>query len=174
MMAGACSDPPPAPDPTTTTTTTTTTAPSLSDEGPANPAAATATPPIPVRTTASSHNPACRADPHAGVYRPQRLEVVDPCASVSGTVDYSETEADGDIHIGLVVDPQFADHLNIWNHVWQQGQLLVEIVPADRRRGVAAPPNRTHVTIIGPYVLDRAHGWMEIHPAWAVNANAAP
>jgi hypothetical protein len=141
---------------------------SLSDEKPGNPAAITATSPLPARSTPSSNSPACRPDPHDGVYNPQRLEVIDPCAKVSGTVRYAEGEADGDTHIGLDVNPEFAPYLNIWNHIFQQGQLLIEIVPVDRGRGVTTPAPGTHVTVVGPYVLDRAHGWMEIHPVWAI------
>jgi hypothetical protein len=153
--------------PSTAGSATTDPGQSIADEGAPDPAAATATSPLPARATPSSTSSACRLDPHAGVYRPQRLEVFDPCASISGTIRYTEPETDGDIHIGLAVDPQFTDHLNIWNHIWQQGQLLVEVVAADRHR-VSIPSSRTHVTVVGPYVLDRAHGWMEIHPAWAM------
>jgi hypothetical protein len=150
-----------------TTTTTIDRGPAIGDEGAPDPAAAAAVSPLPTRTTPSSTSPACESDPHAGVYRPQRLEVIDPCTSVGGTVRYTELESDGDTHIGLAVDPPFTDHLNIWNHIWQQGQLLVEIVPANRD-SVSVPAVRSHVTVVGPYVLDRAHGWMEIHPTWSI------
>jgi hypothetical protein len=158
----ACSTATPAKQATGPSTT------ALSDEAPADPGAITATSPLPARSTPSSHNPACRPDPHDGIYSPQRLEVIDPCAEVSGTVRYADAEADGDTHIGLDVNPAFAAYLNIWNHIFQQGQLLIEIVPVDRGRGVTAPPPGTPVTVVGPYVLDRPHGWMEIHPVWAI------
>jgi hypothetical protein len=173
----SCSTTGPAGQPTSTTARSTTTSasatttiapdPAIGDEGAPDPAAAAAVSPLPARITPSSSSPACQSDPHAGVYRPQRLEVIDPCAWVSGTVRYTELESDGDTHIGLAVDPAFTDHLNIWNHIWQQGQLLVEIVPANRDT-VSVPAVRSHVTVVGPYVLDRAHGWMEIHPTWSI------
>jgi hypothetical protein len=158
---------PKATTPTTATSTTVDRGPAIGDEGAPDPAAASAVSPLPARTTPSSTSSACESDPHAGVYRPERLEVIDPCASVSGTVRYTELESDGDTHVGLTVDPPFTDHLNIWNHIWQQGQLLVEIVPANRD-SVSVPAVRSHVTVVGPYVLDRAHGWMEIHPTWSI------
>ena len=33
---------------------------------------------------------------------------------------------------------------------------------------IASPPIGTRVEIVGPYVLDAKHGWMEIHPVWSV------
>ncbi len=35
---------------------------------------------------------------------------------------------------------------------------------------VATPTVGAHVTVTGPYVLDRNHGWMEVHPAWSITA----
>src|SRR5206468_1335184 len=33
---------------------------------------------------------------------------------------------------------------------------------------ITAPNDGAHVAVTGPYVLDTAHGWMEIHPAWVI------
>ena len=42
---------------------------------------------------------------------------------------------------------------------------------------IATPPMGAQVKATGPYVLDTDHGWMEIHPVWAVtvlDAAASP
>jgi hypothetical protein len=33
-----------------------------------------------------------------------------------------------------------------------------------------APSIGQSIVVTGPYVLDAAHGWMEIHPAWAIGS----
>src|SRR3982074_3864990 len=45
--------------------------------------------------------------PLAGVYLSGRLELVDRCTTVAGTVDCLKAEPDGDIHIRLRLDPQY-------------------------------------------------------------------
>src|SRR5947208_9106311 len=48
---------------------------------------------------------ACRAgDPLANVYHPDRLTVLSPCKTVTGTVRSVRHESDGDYHIALEVD----------------------------------------------------------------------
>lgn len=32
-------------------------------------------------------------------------------------------------------------------------------------------PIGAHVTVVGPYVLDQRHGWMEIHPVWSIETS---
>jgi hypothetical protein len=156
-----------------------------------DPAAEGATAPAGVATLTPSTSTACRAgDPLANVYHPDRLTVIQPCLTVTGTVTGVEGESDGDYHVLVMLDPPFAALVNDRNGTAQNGALVVEIVPADgpdctpgqppRPSGdtydygvctganVASPAVGAHVTVTGPYVLDRNHGWMEIHPAWAI------
>jgi hypothetical protein len=49
------------------------------------------------------------------VYNPARLQIVDQCKTVSGTIDSIRVEPDGDFHIRLRVDPQFASMINSAN-----------------------------------------------------------
>lgn len=155
---------------------------------------ATLTPPTveqqATRTQAASTATDCRAgDPLANVYHPARLLVVQPCITVSGRVVLVRKEDDGDLHIRLLPDEQYVALLNDRNRTEQSGALVVEPVPADRpgctpgkpprpRSGtydygictganLAAPIVGQHIAITGPYVLDTAHGWMEVHPLWA-------
>lgn len=143
---------------------------------------------------------ACRTgDPLTNVYHPSRLVVRNRCITVAGVVTLVRQEDDGDLHVRLMPDGPFTDLLNDVNRSEQAGALMVELVPADRpgckvgqpsrpKRGtydygictganIAMPTIGAHVAVTGPYVLDTAHGWMEIHPAWAIvwtGAGAAP
>jgi len=86
--------------------------------------------------------------------------------------------------------------VNEVNRSQQSGNLVVEIVPADKPgcsvgqpprpaagtydygrctgAGVPTPRVGAHVSVTGPYVLDSFHGWTEIHPAWAVTSMPSP
>jgi hypothetical protein len=46
------------------------------------------------------------------VYNPGRLQVLDPCISVTGSVEEVRKEADGDVHILFRLDQQFESLLN--------------------------------------------------------------
>src|SRR5260370_30179131 len=46
--------------------------------------------------------------PLAGVYLSGRLRQIDRCRTVSGTVDCTKVEPDGDVHVRLRLDPQYA------------------------------------------------------------------
>ena len=133
----------------------------------------------------------CRAgNPLANVYHEDRLEVRNRCLTVTGTVAYVAHEDDGDFHVDLSLPPGEAHLLNQGNRADQYGQLVTEIVPADEPgctpgkpprpphgsynygictgADLTAPPVGARVTVTGPYVLDANHGWMEIHPVWAI------
>ena len=139
----------------------------------------------------------CRAgNPLANVYHEDRLEVRNRCMAVTGTVAYVAHEDDGDIHVDLSLTPSETHLLNKANVADQHGQLVTEIVPADEPgctpgkpprpaqgsynygictgADISAPPVGARVVIIGPYVLDADHGWMEIHPVWAIKVISGP
>lgn len=104
---------------------------------------------------------------------------------------------DGDYQFDLKLDAGEHGLVNPRNVKEQHGDLVAEIVPADgpgcvigeRPRPITwsvivwlrgyhygrctgahvAPPSLgEHVTVIGAYVRDKYHGWMEIHPVWAI------
>src|SRR5260370_16071254 len=60
------------------------------------------------------------------VYHPARLQVLDPCISVTGSVEEVRKEADGDIHILFRLDQQFESLLNQKNVSRQYGDLVLE------------------------------------------------
>jgi hypothetical protein len=112
------------------------------------------------------------------------------CLSVIGTVAYVRVEDDGDVHVDLKLPPSEDHLLNSVNMSEQYGQLVTEIVPADRPgctpgepprpaqgtynygtctgADIHIPPIGALVRETGPYVLDADHGWMAIHPIWKV------
>jgi hypothetical protein len=133
--------------------------------------------------TASRSAAACTpGDQDVDVYHPARLVVIKACIRVTGTVYSSKTEADGDLHIRLTVDPSFAGLINDVNRSGQLGKLLVEPVcerPATQADAIAscaadADPVLiaglsvgTHVWMEGRYVTDSQHGgWAELHPLY--------
>lgn len=112
--------------------------------------------------------------PLAGVYVPERLQLLHRCSTVSGTVDCLKLEPDGDVHLRVGVDPQFAGFLRPANSlqtcVDHPGpHLVVEIIPqhsqgplfrennADAGGFVtpAAPSPGDHITVTGPHVIDK-------------------
>lgn len=133
----------------------------------------------------------CRAgNPLANVYHPSRLQVLAACKTVTGTVEGVRAETDGDEHVAVRLDAAYANLINAANTADQHGDLVVEIVPADEPGCKPGTPPRAahgsydygvctgadltppsvgrHISVTGPYVLDRDHGWMEIHPVWAL------
>ena len=111
------------------------------------------------------------------VYHPARLRVIEECKIVTGTIVSIKAEKDGDLHIRLKPDEQFAGLLNQKNIEGQNGSLVLEPVcvdvvtqtdAADACKGfqnkVTIPKVGMHVEVTGSYVLDQEHGWNEIHP----------
>lgn len=113
------------------------------------------------------------------VYHPDRLQVIDPCITVSGIIEDFKAEDDGDSHIRLKLDSQYSDLINEVNTAFQHGDIVVEVIcqnPISQENAMQACQNYsnkvfvpslegTHVKVTGSYVLDKQHGgWAEIHP----------
>jgi hypothetical protein len=113
--------------------------------------------------------------------RPQdRLQVIQDCVSVTGTIETALPEKDGDFHIRLRLDPQYSSMVNAKNRSGQHSALVVEPVcmnPVKQKdtikehvcvgfsQDVYTPDMRgAHVRVTGAYVTDMEHGWTEIHP----------
>jgi hypothetical protein len=122
----------------------------------------------------------CRTGlPEAGIHNPDRLHVLQPCAHASGVVVDVAHEDDGDYHVWFRPDKGFEYLLNAENHFQGKPAMLAEITPdcpldTNPPNGAAAahcpktqlliPDLGQHIAITGPWVLDVAHGWQEIHP----------
>jgi hypothetical protein len=113
-----------------------------------------------------------------------RLQVIQDCVSVTGTIESARPEKDGDFHIRLRLDLQYSSMLNAKNRSGQHGTLVVEPVcmnPVTQRdtldehvcdgfsQHVYTPDMlRRHVRVTGAYVTDMEHGWTEIHPVTSI------
>lgn len=137
----------------------------------------------------------CPTNPLDNVYHPARLVVEKACQTISGVVDTVRHEGDGDLHIDVKLDPAYANLVNSVNLSAQRGDLVTEIVPADQPgctpgqpprpphgdydygictgRDLQTPSLGAHVSMVGSYNLDTAHGWMELHPIWQITVNPA-
>ena len=147
-------------------------------------ATTSATIPAAMKTAAqSAASQGCDASLLTHVYHPTRLKMIAPCIEVTGTIHHTKPEADGDDHIQLRVDPQFADLLNDKNKTVQANSLIIEPVcqgPVTQQDAISAcrdfhspvtvPASGTKVRVLGRFVLDTeaAHGWTEIHPVTSV------
>jgi len=102
---------------------------------------------------------------------------LDPCISVTGTVEETRKEADGDVHILFRLDQQFESLLNEKNISRQHGDLILEPIcqgkvrQADAVEGCSTydgpyfePEIGQRYLVTGAYVHDADHGWNELHP----------
>jgi hypothetical protein len=159
---------------------------------PCDQAAACSSPSPPLSPTppVSAHGCLEPNDPAAHVYHPDRLQVLNPCLTASGTIAFERKEADGDYHIGLALDAQYAGLVNACNSTCmngaERGDLVLEpvcelpVTQADAVNACAGyhnplvvPPVGGHVSVTGAYVLDLDHGWTEIHPVMALAVTPA-
>ena len=111
------------------------------------------------------------------VYKPKRLKVVARCVGVTGTVEESVADDDGDQHFLLKLDAGQESLINKKNRKKKNGDLVVEIVCAnpvrlpkvksactDYTNRIVLPRVGDHVKVTGAYVIDSNNGWAEIHP----------
>jgi len=115
------------------------------------------------------------------VYNPKRLVVNDSLITVTGTIITKRREPDGDSHINLLLDKGYEYLLNSHNIERQKGCLVCEpvcVYKATQKDAIDAvngytndikiPKVGTHVKMTGSYILDKQHGWMEIHPVLSI------
>jgi len=116
------------------------------------------------------------------IYNSYRLQIVKSCITASGTVDRVIEEADGDVHVRLILDQAYSNLTNSANDQYQYGDLVVEIIcvntpsqtdaiPACQNytNQIPVPTAGQHITITGPYALDTDHyDWAEIHPVYSL------
>jgi len=97
--------------------------------------------------------------------------------SVTGVIDESDADPDGDQHFLLKLDPGQDSLVNKRNAKKKGGDIVLEIVCANPTKmkkvksactgytnPIAIPSVGKHVTATGTYVLDTHNGWVEIHP----------
>ena len=132
--------------------------------------------PAPISEPAPS-NAQCDQNLWNYVYNPARLQVLNPCISVTGIVEENRKEADGDVHIRFRLDQQFESLLNEKNISRQYGDLILEPICQGKVRQADAeepcsqyngpyfePQVGQRYQVWGAYVHDADHGWNELHP----------
>lgn len=113
-----------------------------------------------------------------------RLQVINPCLTITGTIVHARPEADGDWHIQLDLDSEYRSLLNQANLEKQQGYLVLEPMCSNRvsqadtiEEGVCDGFSQNtfttdlighRVAATGAYVLDTQHGWTELHPVTSI------
>ena len=113
-----------------------------------------------------------------------RLHIINPCMTISGTIMNARREKDGDWHVQLSLDPEFSSLLNQANSEKQHGYLVLEPIcsnPVTQRdtleEGVCEGFTQNifattfigqRVAVTGAYVIDMEHGWAEIHPVTSI------
>jgi len=181
LVVASCSDS--ATSPTSAETSPTVAASSADPEADPNastPTTTTSLPPAP-------SSPVTCGDPKAHVYSPDRLQLLAPCVTVTGTVAVIRSERDGDLHVLLGLDSGQEKYINAKNVSSENGDLVLEPVcvrPPTQPDAIPAcaaytnplpiPAVGTHISVTGAWVLDLDHGWMEIHPVFAFNGFGAP
>ena len=111
------------------------------------------------------------------VYDNQRLKVLDKCKVVTGIIEETNADPDGDQHMLLKLDKGQNALLTKKNDTKKGGYLVIEAVCINnitRKRAKGActgyvnkvllPKKGDHVKVTGSYVIDLHNGWAEIHP----------
>jgi hypothetical protein len=170
------------PEGITSSETTSTTSGSQSENNNSNNPSLLPTNPTITATNTSTSGVQCDQSLWNHVYNPSRLQVVEPCKTVSGIIESKRVEADGDYHIRLKLDPEFANLVNAANVKGQFGDLVLEPICMNRvtqldaisacqnfHQNIDIPAIGSHVQVTGSYVLDKEHGkWAEIHPVTSI------
>ena len=120
---------------------------------------------------------ACNPDLWKYVYNPSRLEVIDKCMTVTGVIEESSANDDGDQHMLLKLDAGQENLLKKKNIKEKNGDLVIEAVCLNNITNpkvggackgyvnhVQLPKMGEHVKVTGSYVIDSHNGWAEIHP----------
>ena len=111
------------------------------------------------------------------VYNPDRLQVIDKCKTVTGVIEESSADDDGDQHMLLKLDNGQEDLLTKMNNKKKQGDLVIEAVCANKTtlpkvgntcngyiNKIQIPNLGDRVKVTGSLVNDTHNGWNEIHP----------
>jgi len=151
-------------------------------EGISDSTTSTPAPSATINTGAESTPGKCDESLWNHVYNPSRLQIVDSCITITGTIDSIRAEKDGDLHIRLAVDSQYSHLINQANKDNQFGGLVLEPICVREvtqasaiaacqnfRQSIDIPLVGTHVKVTGSYVLDHEHNdWAEIHPITSI------
>ena len=140
--------------------------------------------PSSTKSNPSSNKSSNDCDPNLWkyVYNSERLQVLDKCKSVTGTIVESNADEDGDQHMLLNLDKGQENLLTERNMKKKEGNLVIEAICINnitRNKALGAcdgfvnnvqlPKVGDHVNVTGSYVIDSHNGWAEIHPITKVS-----
>lgn len=130
-----------------------------------------------VKDSADTDAAACDFSIWKYVYDPTRLEVIDKCMTVTGVIEESSADDDGDQHMLLKLDAGQENLLKKKNIKNKTGDLVIEAVCINNITNpkvggtckgyinhVQLPKVGDHIKVSGSYVIDSHNGWAEIHP----------
>lgn len=112
---------------------------------------------------------------HNHVYSSNRLVSIKDSIQVTGYIHKITAEIDGDLHIQLKLNTNNDSLLNYRNYSKQDSCLVIELIcvndsPFRKCNGyvnnIRIPALGDKVLVSGPYVYDKRHKWMEIHPVY--------
>jgi len=111
------------------------------------------------------------------VYDPTRLEVIDKCMTVTGVIEESSADDNGDQHMLLWLDEGHDNLLTKKNIQNKTGDLVMEAVCMNNITNpkvggackgyidhVQLPKVGDNVKVSSSYVIDSHNGWAEVHP----------
>jgi hypothetical protein len=136
---------------------------------------------VATNTASATSSAGCDQSLWSHVYNPTRLTVLKQCTTVTGTVAESNVDDDGDQHFLVKLDPGQDQLLTKRNIKKKNGDLVAEIVCANKPKlkkaksacagwsnPVPLPSVGAHVSVTGSFVFDTSNGWNEIHPVSSV------
>lgn len=126
---------------------------------------------------AQQSSSSCGPDPMKDVRKPGRFVILSLCQHAEGKVMKVMKERDGDWHIAVKLNSEYAHLLNGVNMKKFHGWLVTEVEPKDQPHITKpkAGKNGWCIAIDGPWVTDTEHGWNEIHPILKLEkTNACP
>ncbi len=125
----------------------------------------------------------CDASLWNHVYHPSRLQVLDQCKVVTGTIEEVGLDDDGDAHMNLKLDAGQDNLINKRNVKKKNGDLVIEVVCAGTptlraaikscqgyKTPIGLPRSGARVKVSGSYVIDTHNGWAELHPVSRIEA----
>ncbi len=111
------------------------------------------------------------------VYNRDRLQVTEECKTVTGVIEESNADDDGDQHMLLKLDGDQDQLLTKKNIKKKQGDMVIEAVCINNVKlkkvgttctgyvnHITLPAVGDHVKVTGSLVIDTHNGWAEIHP----------
>ena len=127
--------------------------------------------PLSSRIVTSSPSPYCRSgDPLNGASNPLRVRLLSNCQVASGVVKSVTSQQDGDRRINVGPDAQYAKLLNAGNVEYQNGSIVLELIPLDQAI-VPVPIVGQHINFVGPLVYDTENKWNAIYPVWSITTS---